>query len=562
LEQLCLRDAKARVCGQVADLAGERSARFNAENLPLRALTAGLIAATDFDGTLSVNAEANAHREGGWIGSLRSQLQGAAIRHRHSNGRMESFDLGTGSVSVTLGADTLVANVGLNAGNTGLIEGSATARTNGGDWQQWPMTGHVKLQSEALGMLDSYFPQIDRASGKVTADLDLGGAVWAPSLSGTLSVRSARIDAYQVGASLRDLNLDAQLHDNTLAIGGSATAGVDGTAKFSGNLRWQNQLLYGTLHLDGQNLLIVDIPEAKIYAAPNVDLTLAGRRIDVTGTIELPNARLEQPEDLATAVRVSGDTRIIQAGDDTKADPFPVYSNVTLKLGDRVTINTSGLQARLSGSITSVTDESGFSRGTGELSIEEGGKYTAYGRRLDITRGRLLFTNSPMGNPGVDLRAVKKFPGAADVGEVTAGVNVRGTLSAPTVSFFSDPPLPQLSIVSLLISGGSLDNVLSGDSAVDATAERKARLLQGSAILAQQLGKRVGADVSVEQDLQNDTSLVLGRFLSPRLYVSYGISFAEAINTIKMNYTIGDKWTVRTESGQAKSADLVYTIRK
>ena len=66
--------------------------------------------------------------------------------------------------------------------------------------------------------------------------------------------------------------------------------------------------------------------------------------------------------------------------------------------------------------------------------------------------------------------------------------------------------------------------------------------------------------MGVESNIYNETSLVLGRYLSPRLYVSYGISLAEAINTIKMRYTIGDHWTIKTEAGLVRSADLVYTI--
>ncbi len=87
--------------------------------------------------------------------------------------------------------------------------------------------------------------------------------------------------------------------------------------------------------------------------------------------------------------------------------------------------------------------------------------------------------------------------------------------------------------------------------------------LQGGAILAQRLGSRVGIeDVSNESDLSNETSLVLGKYLSPRLYVSYGISLAEAINTLKLRYTIGDHWTLKTESGREQSADIVYTIQR
>ncbi len=55
---------------------------------------------------------------------------------------------------------------------------------------------------------------------------------------------------------------------------------------------------------------------------------------------------------------------------------------------------------------------------------------------------------------------------------------------------------------------------------------------------------------------------MLGRYLSPRLYVSYGVSLTEQFNTFKLRYTLGDHWTVRTELGTASGADLVYSIDK
>jgi translocation and assembly module TamB len=419
------------------------------------------------------------------------------------------------------------------------------------------MAGNLLLDSNALGMLDSYITQIDRATGRINADLKLTGSLGTPQLAGALKISEARIDSYQVNLALRDLNLDAQLTDNQLALQGSANAGVDGKARFNGQLRWQGGQPYGKLHLDGDNLLIVNIPEAKVYATPNVDMNIAARRIDVTGSIELPYARLEEPEAIAGAVRTSGDEVIVNKQAAAPADPFQIYSKVSLKLGERVTINTSGLQGRLSGSITASNDETGFSRGTGELDVEEG-KYTAYGRKLEITRGKLLFNNSVLGDPGVDLRATKKFP------EITAGVNVRGTLSAPRVTYFSEPAVSQSQIISLLIAGGSLQSLQANTDANNTRGDttRANMLLQGSAMLAQQLGNRIGTDVSVESNLQNDTSLVLGRYLSPRLYLSYGYSLVAAINTIKLNYTISDKWAIRTEAGSARSADIVYTLER
>ena len=70
-------------------------------------------------------------------------------------------------------------------------------------------------------------------------------------------------------------------------------------------------------------------------------------------------------------------------------------------------------------------------------------------------------------------------------------------------------------------------------------------------MLAAQLGNKLGIpDISVESTLSNETSLVLGKYLSPRLYVSYGVSLTESINTFKMRYTINDHWTIKTEAGK------------
>ncbi len=76
------------------------------------------------------------------------------------------------------------------------------------------------------------------------------------------------------------------------------------------------------------------------------------------------------------------------------------------------------------------------------------------------------------------------------------------------------------------------------------------------------IGGRFDIEAGLEQDITNETSLVLGRYLSPRLYVSYGVGLVEAINTVKMRYTVGDHWTIKTEAGTQRSADLVFTIEK
>ena len=44
---------------------------------------------------------------------------------------------------------------------------------------------------------------------------------------------------------------------------------------------------------------------------------------------------------------------------------------------------------------------------------------------------------------------------------------------------------------------------------------------------------------------------MIGKYLSPRLYVSYGISLVDEINTLKLRYTISDRWVISAESGRS-----------
>jgi translocation and assembly module TamB len=249
----------------------------------------------------------------------------------------------------------------------------------------------------------------------------------------------------------------------------------------------------------------------------------------------------------------SADEVLVGPTEQVEKDPFRVTSEITMTLGEKVTIETYGLSGHVTGSITERTLPGQPTRATGELQVKDG-QYTALARKLDIERGRLIFADRLLVDPAVDIRAVKIFP------DVKAGVNVRGTLLQPRMTFFSEPSLPQSQVVSLILAGGSLESAQNSNRAGGAGTELAA---QGGAILAQQLGSRVGIeDVGLEQNLANETSLVLGKYLSPRLYVSYGVSLTESLNTLKLRYSLNDRWTVKTEVGEARGADLVYTIEK
>ncbi|HTE41345.1 MAG TPA: translocation/assembly module TamB domain-containing protein, partial [Steroidobacteraceae bacterium] len=232
---------------------------------------------------------------------------------------------------------------------------------------------------------------------------------------------------------------------------------------------------------------------------------------------------------------------------------YQVHSDINVRLGDDVQLNTFGLQGQLTGAVNTITHPGEPPRGRGELRVVSG-KYKAYGQDLDIDRGRLLFEASTIDNPGLDILATRHIE------EQAVGVNVRGTLRDPRLSFYSDPTLSQSQVVAYLLTGRPLDDLSTQDTAAVGSAT-DALAVQGGSLLASQIGRRIGLDqVSVESRGLNDTALVVGTFLSPRLFVSYGLSLTESINTLKARYRLSDRWSFKTEAGQYQSADVEFRI--
>lgn len=545
----CLIGRPASLCADAAWSPSGWNATFSANELPLATLTAGLTQAVEYGGRINLHARVSGTGAEPPQGTVRLDLIDAQLTHRLSSGRVDHTKIGSGVIDIKATRAAVNADVGLESGDVGTIKGRLDIQRNAEDWQKMPLKGEFHAHTDQLDLVTLYVPEIDRASGHLDADMQIAGTLGTPFINGNLKITEGEIDYYQVNLGMRQVAFDARLTDNGVDFSGSTRIG-SGIAKAQGRLEWRDSLPYGKVQLEGTNLRVVDVPEAQIDAAPRLEFNVNGRKIDVAGQVNVPNARIV-PRDLSGAVRSSSDEIIVGQQQTDPSKRFEVTSTITLGLGDHVSIDTSGLTGRLTGNITVRSGYDAVTSATGELSIEQG-KYTAYARKLDIQRGRLIFTGGPIGNPGIDIRAIKEFP------DVTAGVNVRGTLLQPRMSFFSDPSLTQSQIVSLILAGGSLETAQNRQSGAG-----NELLAQGGAILAQQLGSRVGIeDVSLESDLTNETSLVLGRYLSPRLYVSYGIALTEQLNVLKLRYSLGNRWTVKTEVGQARGADLVYTIER
>jgi translocation and assembly module TamB len=165
---------------------------------------------------------------------------------------------------------------------------------------------------------------------------------------------------------------------------------------------------------------------------------------------------------------------------------------------------------------------------------------------------------TPLDDPTLDLVGQREIKAE----NIVVSLNVRGTLSNPFITLSSEPAMPEAEALSYLLTGRSINTLQSGEAAsLDRAAQSLA--IGGGGLLLGGLGTRVGLDeVSVEQTGDEDASVVLGKYLSPKLFVSYGISIAEAINTIKLRYTLNERWSLKAEAGLEQSADVEFKIER
>ena len=439
----------ARLCGEGAWNEAGWNAHADAHNLPISTLTAGLTPQVEYQGTVNATANASASGSAPFIGEARADLVDAAIRHKLASGRTDVISFGSGFVTLKAEPDQHECRAAARCRRARPDRRAHARRSqSAADCTNWPMRGQLQMATGELGFITLYAPDIDRASGHFDANLSFEGTLGQPRASGVIKLSGAELDFYQLNLALRALEVEARIVSNNLEFSSNAKAG-NGTLASSGKIEWRDGQPYGDIRLDGENLRLVDVPEARIDASPDLDFRIAGHDIFVKGEVKLPLARI-QPADLTNAVLPSADEVLVGPTEQVEKDPFRVTSEITMTLGEKVTIDTYGLSGHVTGSITERTLPDEPTRATGELQVKDG-QYTALARKLDIERGRLIFSGGLLDDPAVDIRAVKEFP------DVKAGVNVRGTLREPRLTFFSEPSVPQSQIVSLILAGGSLE---------------------------------------------------------------------------------------------------------
>ena len=416
-----------------------------------------------------------------------------------------------------------------------------------------PLDGQFEAELGRLDLITELVPDLAELEGRATATASISGTLAAPLMAARFEWQDGTAEIPTLGLRPEDINVVATLVERVLSFTATGRSG-DGEFELDGHFDLEADAVEGRATLQGENILLAALPEARITASPDLRFRYTGNRITIGGDVNIPFARITGLGGPG-AISTSPDEVIVGPRARAEDEGLRVASSIRVTVGPDVQVRAAGLRGSVEGDIRTVIEPQALPWGRGELRVVDG-TFGVFGQRLEIETGRLIYTGGPLENPGLDIRAVRR------VDTITAGALVRGTLRTPEISVFSDPPMSNAEVLSYLTLGKGLDELQSGEQQTLNQAANSLAI-SGGGLIARDLGRRLGLDdVSVTADGDAGTALVLGKHLGGGLYVSYGLGLFDAVNTLRLRYQISQRLSLEATSGEEAAADLFYTFER
>jgi translocation and assembly module TamB len=423
------------------------------------------------------------------------------------------------------------------------------------------LRGSASGRVENLGFIATLTPYVTDVHGALAVDLDVKGTLAKPDITGKFQLTDAGFHVPDLGIELKKMAIQG----HSTPAGRYELAGQwqigKGSVHMKAGLR-EDPEGKPVLHavLSGKDAEIINLPEAWAVASSALTLDVAPDSSSVAGSVQVSHALLDLGELKSAKPPASKDVVFV----DRKVKPKtrrlpPMKTNVTVEFGDDIRIKGQGIKGKVKGKLAIRSNDKEELTGDGEIQIVDG-TYSAYGQTLQIEEGKLIYQQSPLDNPEVRVRAIRK------VEDVTAGVRVEGFLNDPIVTLFSTPPMTQEEILSYVVFGRPLDNLSTGQG-TDLISAATDLGLQNSGFITGSIANTFSLDEfkiksSTDTSGQRQASVVIGKYLTPKLYLSYGVGLFETLSTAKIRYNISRRWSVEAQQGAETSADVLFKIEK
>ena len=436
-----------------------------------------------------------------------------------TKGTQPNIDLRNAKASATLQSEQLNAKINFDVranerGAWGEAQGELQVDFSK---ESQPIDGKVTLDVPDLTPLLARTPKIKDAKGSVHLRAKISGTTAAPLVTGDAELKNGAFTLPDLNINITQISLQAKADQSgQVQLKGGASSGkgklnLDGKASIN-----PQQGFPFSINIRGKDVLVAKIPEAEVLISPDLKLSGGIKELELSGRLDIPKARIQLRDIPPTAVDVSEDTVIIHRGKkvpqkESGGMVTALNSNIEVTLGDKVSFKGFGVTTDIRGVLHVSSEAQKPAVGEGQLSLHNG-TYAAYGQNLTIERGNILF-DGPVDNPRLDIRAFR----ARSFDGVRAGIAITGNVKNINTRVFTEPAKSESEALSYLIGGGG---------AFD------------------------------------QSSVALGKYLTPRLYVGYVLGLFDSSSVLMMRYRLTKTLSLETMSGDQQSVDLYYNIER
>jgi hypothetical protein len=429
-----------------------------------------------------------------------------------------------------------------------------------GEDTQLRIGGTIRLQDQRialqatgdanLGILQGFFPNEMRGSGRAELMAAVNGPLYEPEFSGTASISNGRIRHFAMPNALDAINgvvrfdsRGVRLDDVTAMMGG-------GRIQFGGSIGFDGYLP-GELNVSARGEgLQLRVPDG-VRSVVDGDLSVRGnvKAPTIAGRITVRNATWNRRID-PTAGLFDFGSGGSGSGGEASAPPIPIRFDLEV-----VAPGTLRIENNLARLVVSADLQL---RGTSERPLLFGraevdrGEILFEGRRYLVTRGALEFNNPTRIEPFFDVEAETRVRVPNQTYRVI--VNFAGTTQSLVPQFSSDPPLASdADVVALLFSEVRRE----GDAELRARRnpnERQADILttRATQLLASPLSSEVGrvveqtfgvdsfqvtpslfdpyAQSTTTPRINPSARVTIGKRVSDRVYLTFSRSLSSSFN--------------------------------
>lgn len=416
----------------------------------------------------------------------------------------------------------------------------------------------------SLQILQPWIGSAAVVSGRAHLDFAARGTAKEANLSGAFVGEGLRIDAPQYGVHYTNGRLAVRASQNRVAVDEVTLSAGDGTFRASGEI--------AGLAPGGDKpvaRLTWKAEKFRAFNRPDLHLVVGGEGTAVAqgGKIMLAGKLAADEGDIVyarTPDATLGDDVVVKGWKPPEKralrfDDIPLVVDLSFDLGDHLTFSGEGIETRLAGAVRVTTGPNGL-LGKGSIRTVRG-TYFAFGQRLDIDRGQLVF-DGPLDNPGLDIVALRRNLA------VEAGVAVTGTVKVPVIQLTSNPPVPDSEKLSWLVLGQAGSDRSSGADLAALQAASAALLGSGGKPISASVAQSIGLDdISLKSTSRSATPgapaaenqvIAVGKRLTDRLTLVYEQGLTLATQALRLEYELTRSLTIRAEAGTYGALGLYF----